>query len=101
MGSSHPNSAIMKLIIVLCLAAVASSRPQSPNCPTCVAAEPYVHQEIEAEPYIHVEVAAEPYVHIGADGPNNVIIAGGPVAAWRGNCINNRGEGVPCRKKFD
>merc|ERR1712106_618090 len=45
------------------------------------AAEPYVHVEIAAEPYIHVEVPAQPY------------------GAYTGACVNNLGQGVPCRNR--
>merc|ERR1711892_497077 len=49
------------------------------------AAEPYVHVEIVAEPYVHVEVPAEPY--------QGAITYG----AYTGACVNNLGQGVPCR----
>merc|ERR1712024_355784 len=97
---------IMHLMILVSLAA---ATPQI---------VPYEHVEIPAEPYIHEEVAAEPYVHIepeltpealGVIDRSNLRTA--PVAApqqfaapvpgvWTGTCLNNLGEGVPCRQKF-
>ena len=71
---------------------------------------PYIHQEIPAEPYIHQEIAAEPYIHqeppLSPEALGNVApaaptgYAGAPViaGAWAGNCINNLGQGVPCRQ---
>merc|ERR1711982_313757 len=48
-------------------------------CPCRDPAEPYVHQEVPAEPYY----GGEP---TGYAGP-----------AWTGGCVNNLGQGVPCR----
>ena len=74
---------------------------------------PYVHQEIPAEPYVHQEIPAEPYVHqepaLTAEALGEVAYAApayptqyaaAPVlaGAWTGNCINNLGQGVPCRQ---
>ena len=65
---------------------------------------PYVHQEIAAEPYVHVEIPAEPYVH--QEPPlDPAALGNGPIAptgyagpAWTGGCVNNLGQGVPCRQ---
>ena len=62
---------------------------------------PYLHQEIRAEPYVHVEIAAEPYIHqeplLGASALGQVPTGyAGP--AWTGGCLNNLGQGVPCRQ---
>merc|ERR1712123_306779 len=48
-------------------------------------AESYVHVEIAAEPYVHVEVPAEPY---------QIAIT---YSGYTGGCVNNLGQGVPCR----
>merc|ERR1711878_57480 len=100
---------IMHLMILVSLAAATSAAPQI---------VPYQHVEIPAEPYIHEEVAAEPYVHIepeltpealGVIDRSNLRTApvappqqfAGPVqGVWTGTCLNNLGEGVPCRQKF-
>merc|ERR1712018_775804 len=90
----------MHLMILASLAAVASAAPQI---------VPYEHVEIPAEPYIHEEIEALPYIHeepeldalsLGIINRNNAVAA--PVAApvagvWTGSCINNLGQGVPCR----
>ena len=76
--------------ILLSLAACALSAPQQ---------VPYVHQEIPAEPYVHVEIPAEPYVH--QEVPAEPYYGGEPTGyagpAWTGGCVNNLGQGVPCR----
>ena len=74
---------------------------------------PYQHVEIPAEPYIHQEIPAEPYVHqepaltpeaLGQVAYNAPAVPTGYAAApviagaWAGNCINNLGQGVPCRQ---
>merc|ERR1712002_886183 len=72
----------MQYLILLSLAACALSAPQQ---------VPYVHVEIPAEPYVHVEIPAEPYYGgepTGYAGP-----------AWTGGCVNNLGQGVPCRQR--
>merc|ERR1712018_887787 len=101
----------MHLMILASLAAVASAAPQI---------VPYEHVEIPAEPYIHEEIEALPYIHeepeldalsLGIINRNNAVAA--PVAApvavapqqfaapvagvWTSSCINNLGQGVPCR----
>ena len=77
--------------ILLSLAACALSAPQQ---------VPYVHQEIPAEPYVHVEIPAEPYVH--QEVPAEPYYGGEPTGyagpAWTGGCVNNLGQGVPCRQ---
>merc|ERR1711981_1173694 len=55
-----PTTLVMKLFVVLSLAAAAAALPTE-DCPGCV---PYVHEEIAAEPYIHEEIPAEEYVHV-------------------------------------
>merc|ERR1712180_277487 len=86
---------------------------------TTMALPAYKHVEIPAEPYVHQEIPAEPYVHIepeldaltlGQVRPGQQYqpqqyapqqpagYANGP--QWGGRCINNKGEGVECRKKF-
>jgi len=55
-------------------------------------AEPYVHVEIAAEPYVHQEIPAQPYQ--GATG-----YAGPAYGGFNGGCVNNLGQGVPCRNK--
>ena len=62
---------------------------------------PYLHQEIPAEPYIHVEIAAEPYIHqepLLAPSALGQVPTGYAGPAWAGGCINNLGQGVPCRQ---
>merc|ERR1711928_300454 len=116
MGPVTQHTPDMQLLVLLGLAATATALPA------------YVHEEIPAEPYIHQEIAAEPYVHIeppiddltlGIIRPNQqqqqyqqyqqpqqqyfqqpqqpAGYANGP---WAGRCVNNKGEGVECRRKF-
>merc|ERR1719369_1833246 len=107
----------MHLLILVTLAAAATAAPQI---------EPYVHEEIPAEPYIHVEPALSalalgevrpaqakaapqqfaapvqqfaPAAPVQQFAPQQFAAPAGPVG-WAGYCINNRGEGVPCRKQF-
>merc|ERR1712106_191079 len=100
------------------LAAAASAAPQ---------VVPYVHEEIAAEPYIHDEPSltpealgevapgrrqaqqvaqppqqfAQPAQQFNQQfaAPKQFAAPSGP-AGWAGYCINNLGEGVPCRKQF-
>merc|ERR1719422_2323313 len=97
-------------MILASLAAVASAAPQI---------VPYEHVEIPAEPYIHEEPELDA-LSLGIINRNNAVAA--PVAApvavapqqfaapvapqqfaapvagvWTGSCINNLGQGVPCR----
>merc|ERR1711970_1519736 len=87
--SCHTTS--MQYLILLSLAACALSAPQQ---------VPYVHQEIPAEPYVHVEIPAETYVH--QEVPAEPYYGGEPTGyagpAWTGGCVNNLGQGVPCRQ---
>merc|ERR1711970_58027 len=89
-GDSHPPPT-MQYLILLSLAACALSAPQQ---------VPYVHREIPAEPYVHVEIPAEPYVH--QEVPAEPYYGGEPTGyagpAWTGGCVNNLGQGVPCRQ---
>ena len=71
------------LQILLALVVAAFSAPQ---------VVPYLHQEIPAVPYVHQEIAAEPYVH-----QEPVLVGGYTGVAWTGGCVNNLGQGVPCR----
>merc|ERR1712098_830499 len=88
MGQSPPST--MQYLILLSLAAFALSAPQQ---------VPYVHQEIPAETYVHVEIPAEIYVH--QEVPAEPYYGGEPTGyagpAWTGGCVNNLGQGVPCR----
>ena len=75
---------------------------------------PYVHQEVAAEPYVHIEPALNDDV-LGLTPEAQGVIAGRAAAAapinynaapainynnQAGRCVNNRGEGVPCRTQF-
>merc|ERR1711981_620184 len=117
----------MHLMILVSLAAAASAAPQIvPYEHVEIEAEPYVHEEIEALPYIHEEpelsalslgiinrnkpavapVAVAPQQFAAPVAPQQfaapVAVApqqfAAPVAGvWAGSCINNLGQGVPCR----
>merc|ERR1719208_177830 len=101
----------MHLMILVSLAAAASAAPQIvPYEHVEIAAEPYVHQEIPAEPYVHEEPELTPealgIINRNKPAPAPVVapqqFAAQPVqGVWNGNCINNLGEGVPCRVKFN
>merc|ERR1719350_1743893 len=101
-------------MILVSLAAAASAAPQI---------VPYIHQEIEALPYIHEEPELSPLslgvINRNKPAPAPVAVApqqfaapvapqqfaapvaqqfAAPVAGvWTGGCINNLGQGVPCR----
>merc|ERR1719328_968492 len=107
-------------MILASLAAVASAAPQIvPYEHVEIPAEPYIHEEIEALPYIHEEPELDA-LSLGIINRNNAVAA--PVAApvavapqqfaapvapqqfaapvagvWTGSCINNLGQGVPCK----
>merc|ERR1712027_177515 len=119
----------MHLMILVSLAAAASAAPQIvPYEHVEIAAEPYVHQEIPAEPYVHEEPELTPEA-LGIIDRSKPRVAAAPVApqqfvaqqqfipqqqlfaqpqqfaapvqgVWTGTCLNNLGEGVPCRQKF-
>ena len=61
-----------------------------------IPAEPYVHVEIPAEPYVHQEIPAEPYYGESGGYAGQPTGYAGP--AWTGGCVNNLGQGVPCRQ---
>merc|ERR1712106_331592 len=115
----------MHFLILSCLAAAISAFPQiQPYVHEDVAALPYIHEEVLAEPYIHEEpelsqlalgvvrpakTNSEPQqIAAPAVVPQQFAVQpqqfaapqqfAGPV--WSGYCINNLGEGVPCRKQF-
>merc|ERR1712127_937683 len=137
---SPPHTWDMHSFVLLSLAACASARPQSADCPTCVAAEPYVHDEVAAEPYVHLEPALsqealgvvrpraqqaqpqqfqpqqfqpqqfqqsqqfqqpqqrfQPAQQQQFQPQQQTGFAAGP---WSGQCYNNLGHGVECRRKF-
>merc|ERR1719350_2136619 len=101
-------------MILVSLAAAASAAPQI---------VPYDHVEIAAEPYIHEEPELSPLslgvINRNKPAPAPVAVApqqfaapvapqqfaapvaqqfAAPVAGvWTGGCINNLGQGVPCR----
>merc|ERR1739840_481 len=59
-----------------------------------LAAEPYVHEEIEAEPYQYIAGPSAPAAPVAPVAPvtfNNVI------AGVSSGCFNYKGESVPCR----
>merc|ERR1740128_594909 len=120
----------MQFMILVSLAATAFAAPQIlPYVHEEVAAEPYIHQEVEAEPYVHYEPELSPLA-LGVVRPNAAPAApqqfappqfapqqfvqqqfapqqfapsapaGYANGAWTGGCLNNLGEGVPCRQKF-
>merc|ERR1719341_2109432 len=87
----------MQLLVLLGLAATATALPA------------YVHEEIPAEPYVHIEPPIDDLT-LGIIRPNQqqqqyqqpqaqqpAGYANGP---WAGRCVNNKGEGVECRRKF-
>merc|ERR1711976_685377 len=118
----------MHLMILVSLAAAASAAPQIvPYEHVEIPAEPYVHQEVAAEPYVHEEPElspealgiidrSKPKVAVAPQQfaapvqqqfiPQQQLFAqpqqfAAPVqGVWTGTCINNLGEGVPCRMKF-
>merc|ERR1712029_814536 len=120
MGPVPTTPDTMHLMILASLAAVASAAPQIvPYEHVEIPAEPYIHEEIEALPYIHEEPELDA-LSLGIINRNNAVAA--PVAApvavapqqfaapvapqqfaapvagvWSGSCINNLGQGVPCR----
>merc|ERR1712083_809507 len=105
MGPVPTTPDTMHLMILASLAAAASAAPQIvPYEHVEIPAEPYVHQEIEALPYIHEEPELDA-LSLGIINRNNAVAApvapqqfAAPVAGvWTGGCINNLGEGVPCR----
>merc|ERR1712024_338541 len=110
---------IMHLMILVSLAA---ATPQIvPYEHVEIPAEPYIHEEVAAEPYVHIEPELTPEA-LGVIDRSNLRTA--PVAApqqfaapvqqqfvpqpqqfagpvqgvWTGTCLNNLGEGVPCRQ---
>merc|ERR1712106_908941 len=110
----------MQFMILVSLAATAFAAPQIlPYVHEEVAAEPYIHQEVEAEPYVHYEPELSPLA-LGVVRPSAAPAtpqqfappqfapqqfapsapAGYANGAWTGGCLNNLGEGVPCRQKF-
>merc|ERR1712173_395843 len=111
----------MHLMILVSLAAAASAAPQIvPYEHVEIPAEPYVHQEVAAEPYVHEEPELTPEaLGIIDRSKPKVAVAPQQFAApvqkqfvaqpqqfaapvqgvWSGTCINNLGEGVPCRMK--
>merc|ERR1711981_1454342 len=101
----------MHLMILVSLAAAASAAPQIvPYEHVEIAAEPYVHEEIEALPYIHEEPELTPLslgvINRNRPAPAPVAVApqqfAAPVAGvWTGSCINNLGQGVPCRAEAE
>merc|ERR1719348_2101161 len=108
----------MHLMILVSLAAAASAAPQI---------VPYEHVEIPAEPYVHEEPELSPEA-LGIIDRSKAKVAVAPQqfaaqpqqqfipqqqlfaqpqqfaapvqGVWTGTCINNLGEGVPCRMKF-
>merc|ERR1712066_370618 len=107
--STTPDN--MHLMILVSLAAAASAAPQIvPYEHVEIAAEPYVHEEIEALPYIHDEPELTPLslgvINRNRPAPAPVAVApqqfAAPVAGvWTGSCINNLGQGVPCRAEAE
>merc|ERR1712066_614888 len=123
--STTPDN--MHLMILVSLAAAASAAPQIvPYEHVEIAAEPYVHEEIEALPYIHEEPELTPLslgvINRNRPAPAPVAVApqqfaapvaqqfaapvaqqfAAPVAGvWTGSCINNLGQGVPCRAEAE
>merc|ERR1712203_938662 len=124
--STTPDN--MHLMILVSLAAAASAAPQIvPYEHVEIAAEPYIHQEIEALPYIHEEPELSPLslgvIDRNKPAPAPVAVApqqfaapvapqqfaapvaqqfAAPVAGvWTGGCINNLGQGVPCRAEAE
>merc|ERR1712203_1023658 len=107
--STTPDN--MHLMILVSLAAAASAAPQIvPYEHVEIAAEPYIHQEIEALPYIHEEPELSPLslgvINRNKPAPAPVAVApqqfAAPVAGvWTGGCINNLGQGVPCRAEAE
>merc|ERR1739849_48115 len=116
----------MHFLILSCLAAAATQIVPYEHVE--VPAEPYVHVEVPAEPYIHEEPEISPLA-LGVVRPAKTNAAPQQIAApviapqqftapqqfipqqfaapqqfagpvWSGYCINNLGEGVPCRKQF-
>merc|ERR1711988_6928 len=121
---------IMHLMILVSLAAATSAAPQIvPYEHVEIPAEPYIHEEVAAEPYVHIEPELTPEA-LGVIVRSNLRTApvaapqqfaapvqqqfvaqqqfipqqqqfAGPVqGVWTGTCLNNLGEGVPCRQKF-
>merc|ERR1712045_273100 len=121
---------IMHLMILVSLAAATSAAPQIvPYQHVEIPAEPYIHEEVAAEPYVHIEPKLTPEA-LGVIDRSNLRTApaaapqqfaapeqqqflpqqqlfaqpqqfAGPVqGVWTGTCLNNLGEGVPCRQKF-
>merc|ERR1719471_2621033 len=117
----------MHLMILVSLAAAASAAPQIvPYEHVEIPAEPYVHQEPELTPEaLGIIDRSKPKVAVAPQQfaapvqqqqfvaqpqqqfvPQQQLFAqpqqfAAPVqGVWTGTCINNLGEGVPCRMKF-
>merc|ERR1711922_74609 len=111
MGSVQSNTHSSNMQIIAILSAVVASAVAFPQL------VPYVHQEVAAEPYVHIEPALNDDV-LGLTPEAQGVIAGRAAAAaapinynynaapainynnQAGRCVNNRGEGVPCRTQF-
>merc|ERR1712021_279450 len=118
------------LIIASLAAAASAAPQLVPYVHEEIAAEPYIHQEVAAEEYVHIEPAltAEALGQVAPGfrqapvqqfaqqpaqqyapqqfaqpaqqfAPQQFAAPSGPVG-WAGYCINNLGEGVPCRQQF-
>merc|ERR1719471_2538893 len=116
----------MHLMILVSLAAAASAAPQIvPYEHVEIPAEPYVHEEPELTPEaLGIIDRSKPKVAVAPQQfaapvqqqfvaqpqqqfiPQQQLFAqpqqfAAPVqGVWTGTCINNLGEGVPCRMKF-
>merc|ERR1711922_33372 len=96
---STTHSSNMQIIAIL--SAVVASAVAFPQL------VPYVHQEVAAEPYVHIEPALNDDV-LGLTPEAQGVIAGRAAAAappinynnQASRCVNNRGEGAPCRTQF-
>merc|ERR1712243_507025 len=122
MGYSR-STTNMKFLVFCTLASVAIAFPKYVHVD--IPAEPYVHEEIPAEPYVHIEPEISPLA-LGIVRPGAQQQAAAPQqyqqpqqyqaqpqqqyyqqphqpagyasGPWQGQCYNNKGEGVECRR---